>query len=75
MQIWAREFNTIYEALRTQLQNGQEGFIDSYAATNPAEFFAVASEYFFTAPEVLKKCCPGVLKQLALFYRRGALHY
>ncbi|HUW76684.1 MAG TPA: zinc-dependent peptidase, partial [Gallionella sp.] len=40
-----------------------------YAATSPAEFFAVACEYFFTAPEQLKKCYPGVHRQLALFYR------
>lgn len=74
-QTWAREFNTTYEALRKQLENGQAGFINAYAATNPAEFFAVASEYFFTAPDELKKCCPGVHKQLALFYQQGALHY
>jgi Mlc titration factor MtfA (ptsG expression regulator) len=52
---------------------GETAFINPYAATSPAEFFAVASEYFFTAPEILKDCCPGVYRQMALFYRQAAV--
>ena len=74
-QTWAAEFNTTYEALCQLLESGQEGFINAYAATNPAEFFAVTSEYFFTAPDILKNCCPGVHQQLALFYRQGAVKF
>jgi len=48
---------------------GEPTAVNPYAATSPAEFFAVLSEYFFTAPDVLKDCCPGVHRQLALFYR------
>ena len=32
--------------------------------------FAVASEYFFTAPDILRRECPGVYDQLALYYRQ-----
>jgi hypothetical protein len=51
---------------------GKSACINPYAATSPAEFFAVASEYFFTAPDILKDCCPGVHRQLTLFYGQAA---
>ncbi|HUW37791.1 MAG TPA: M90 family metallopeptidase [Rhodocyclaceae bacterium] len=69
---WAEAMSGAYDALRLQVAAGEPAFIDPYAATNPAEFFAVLSEYFFTAPDVLKTCCPGVHRQLTLFYRRAA---
>jgi MtfA peptidase len=45
--------------------------IDPYAAENPAEFFAVCSEVFFEAPEVLAQSFPAVFVQLALFYKQN----
>lgn len=70
---WAAELGGAYDALRLQVESGEPACIDPYAATSPAEFFAVASEYFFTAPDVLKRCWPGVHEQLALFYRQQAV--
>ena len=69
---WSEDFGAAYAALSGQLAAGETPFIDPYAASSPAEFFAVASEYFFTAPELLKNCCPGVHRQLALLYRQPA---
>lgn len=65
---WAQEFSSAYDVLCQQVAAGKTAFINPYAATSPAEFFAVASEYFFTAPGILKKCCPGVHRQMTLFY-------
>jgi Mlc titration factor MtfA (ptsG expression regulator) len=65
---WAEDFSGAYDALCMQVSAGEPAFINPYAATSPAEFFAVASEYFFSAPEILKNCCPGVHRQLTLFY-------
>jgi hypothetical protein len=70
---WTAVLNTSYEALCRQVETGESAFINTYAATNPAEFFAVVSEYFFTAPDILKQCCPAVHKQLTLFYRQPRL--
>lgn len=67
--IWAAELSQAYDALCLQVAAEENGFINAYAATNPAEFFAVLSEYFFTAPEILKNNMPSAYKQLALFYR------
>ena len=44
--------------------------IDAYAAESPDEFFAVACEYFFEKPFLLKSEYPEVYAQLALFFRR-----
>ncbi|MEN6587533.1 MAG: M90 family metallopeptidase [Sulfuricella sp.] len=65
---WAEALSGAYDALCQQVAAGQPAFINPYAATSPAEFFAVLSEYFFTAPDILKNCCPAVHKQLTLFY-------
>jgi len=70
---WAEVMSEAYDALCLQVAAGETGFINPYAATSPAEFFAVLSEYFFTAPDILKNCCPGVHKQLTLFYRQASL--
>ncbi|MNP78841.1 Protein MtfA [compost metagenome] len=50
-----------------------ETAIDPYAAENPAEFFAVTSEYFFSAPDLLQQAYPQVYQQLSLFYRQDPL--
>jgi len=70
---WAEDFNGAYDELCLQAASGRPTCINPYAATSPAEFFAVTSEYFFTAPEMLKSCYPGVHRQLTLFYQQAAL--
>lgn len=42
--------------------------IDPYAADAPEEFFAVCSEVFFAAPEVLREAYPEYYAQLAAYY-------
>ena len=70
---WAEALSSAYDALSLQVGTGESPCINPYAATNPAEFFAVLTEYFFTAPEILKNCYPEVHQQLALFYRQPVL--
>lgn len=67
---WSEVLSSAYDKLRKQVADGKSTFINPYAATNPAEFFAVLSEYFFTAPNILKKNCPDVYEQLVLFYQQ-----
>jgi len=71
---WAEDFSAAYDKLCLQVAAGETTFINPYAATSPAEFFAVACEYFFTAQEQLKDCCPGVHRQLVLLLRQAAMH-
>lgn len=53
--------------------NGEETALDPYAAESPAEFFAVMSEAFFEAPQLLREEYPAVYAQLMLFYRQDPL--
>ena len=47
--------------------------LDPYAARDPAEFFAVASEAFFVAPAPLAAAYPRVYALLAAYYRQDPL--
>lgn len=68
-QAWSRVFAQAYERLGEQVDEGIETGLDPYAASDPAEFFAVASETFFTAPALILEEFPDVYAQLARFYR------
>ena len=54
----------------TRVDADEATALDSYAAENPAEFFAVMSEAFFQTPQVVRSHYPAVYEQLALFYRQ-----
>lgn len=49
--------------------------LDPYAAKNPAEFFAVASEVFFVAPAQLIVDYPDVYHLLARYYRQETIAF
>jgi MtfA peptidase len=51
-----------------QMKNEQSD-IDMYGATNPAEFFAVISEYFFERPDLLKANHPELYEMLERIYK------
>lgn len=72
---WALAMQSAYDALNAQLDRDPdtETPIDPYAAEDPAEFFAVASEYFFSAPDLLDEAFPAVYRQLRAFYRQDPL--
>ena len=68
---WSAVFSEAYEALCRCVDEGHPSPpIDEYAAESPAEFFSVASEYFFTLPAELRDALPPVYEQLARFYRQ-----
>lgn len=70
---WIAAFAPAYEDFCRQVDTGKETAIDPYAAEHPAEFFAVASEVFFEAPDLLRDQYPDVYAQLCLFYRQKPL--
>ncbi len=47
--------------------NGSD--INMYGASNPTEFFAVVSEYFFERPDLLKANHPGLYEMLGRIYK------
>jgi hypothetical protein len=66
---WAEAFAPAYLAHRDRLDRGKRSFLDDYAATNEAEYFAVATEAFFEKPRALARELPGVYAALRDFYR------
>lgn len=65
---WVRDFQAAFDALNATLDAGMEPAIDPYAAEAPEEFFAVTSEYHFSAPELLAEAMPAVAEHLRAFY-------
>jgi Mlc titration factor MtfA (ptsG expression regulator) len=65
---WARVLGTEYESLQEEIRRRHRTVMDRYGATNPAEFFAVATETFFEKPRQLKKKHPELYEQLREFY-------
>ncbi len=68
--LWTETFSQSYEKLNQQLDYHQRPYIDPYAATSPAEFFAVFSECFFSAPQILNTHFNDIYQQLKLYYRQ-----
>ena len=73
IETWTSTLSQAYELLQQNIDNFDHSYINPYAGTNPGEFFAVISEYFFTAPEILLQYCPEVYEQLKQYYRQNPL--
>lgn len=66
---WARVLSREYAALQTLTRQHKKSLINSYGATNPAEFFAVITESFFEQPVTMKQQKPELYAELSLFYK------
>ncbi|MBB5353608.1 hypothetical protein HNR46_003869 [Haloferula luteola] len=65
---WARVFTQSYQDFLDRLHHGQKTVLDPYGATDPAEFFAVATEAFFEKPHPLSKARPELYEELRQYY-------
>jgi Mlc titration factor MtfA (ptsG expression regulator) len=66
---WAGVCSEAYAKHRAWVDNGWPTLMDAYGATNEAEFFAVATETYFTEPWTLAYEHPALYALLAEFYR------
>ena len=67
---WARVLSEEYDRLRRDTEKGRRDVLDEYGATNPAEFFAVATECFFEKPIPLRRKHPQLYEELKEYYRQ-----
>jgi len=67
---WARVLGKEYERLQQDASLGKETLLDQYGATNPAEFFAVATEFFFEKPRQLLQQLPQLYDELRRYYKQ-----
>jgi len=72
---WARVMSAELRALRHADYAGLPTVLDTYGATNPAEFFAVATEAFFERPLALQVRHPELFRELRDFYRQDPTAY
>lgn len=72
---WARVMGDEYQNFLHDLKHHQQTVIDSYGATNLAEFFAVVTECFFERPKALKKKHPDLYGQFHEFYLQDPASY
>ena len=74
-QQWAEVLSYEFEQLQKQLALGLPTLFDAYAATNPAEFFAVISEVFFEQPDLFAAQHGALYQQLRSFYALDPLSW
>jgi Mlc titration factor MtfA (ptsG expression regulator) len=67
---WARILKRDYEKLLRQVSRNGDTLLDKYGATNPAEFFAVATECFFERPKEMRRLHPDLYQELKRFYQQ-----
>jgi len=70
---WIAAFEPAYLDFCRRVDRHEDTAIDPYAAEHPSEFFAVVSEVFFEAPDLLRDEYPAVYAQLARYYRQDPL--
>jgi len=66
---WSRVMSEEFARLQQQAVTGEPALFSYYGATNPAEFFAVASEVFFEQPRAMASAHPALYEELRTLYR------
>lgn len=72
---WARVLGDEYVHLQQDAEHGRKTVLDKYGATNPAEFFAVATECFFEKAIQLKRKHPELYEELKLYYQQDPVQF
>ncbi len=66
---WARILSREYLRLQQDIQHHRKSVLDPYGVTNPAEFFAVATEAFLTKPQQMQCNEPELYAELKEYYK------
>lgn len=74
-QCWSDVFSAQFEQLKIQAKTGKSSLFDYYGATEPAEFFAVASEVFFEQAQQFYHQHPRLYQQLKQYYHVDPIHW
>lgn len=72
---WEKDLLAAMEEIEAEVElvGEQAATIDPYAASDAAECFAVLSEYFFSAPDLLAQRFPAMYQHLHQFYRQDPI--
>jgi MtfA peptidase len=72
---WREVMRTEFASLRVAEETGIPTLLDTYGATNPAEFFAVATEAFFERPYALRTRHPKLYAELQRYFQQDPVEY
>lgn len=72
---WATVFDAEFHRLVQSVERGRPTLLDRYGATNRAEFFAVATECFFSQPLALRHAHPKLYTVLRDFYNQDPVEW
>jgi len=67
-RVWRDTMQREFEALNRAVDDGRRTLLDKYGASDPAEFFAVATECFFERGAALQARHPSLYDVLRRFY-------
>ena len=70
---WFESFSKGFKDFESRCDHGKNIGINCYAATSPAEYFAVLSEVFFERPDIILKHYSDVYEQLRQYYMQDPL--
>lgn len=72
---WGRVMGAEFRALRAAEAMEVPTVLDLYGATDPIEFFAVATEAFFERPKALRQRHPDLYAELQRFFRQDPVEF
>jgi Mlc titration factor MtfA (ptsG expression regulator) len=72
---WRDVMRTEFGSLRAAEETGIPTLLDTYGVTNPAEFFAVATEAFFERPRMLRSRHPKLYAELQSYFQQDPVEY
>jgi Mlc titration factor MtfA (ptsG expression regulator) len=66
---WSRALTKEYSNFLSRVKKHRKTVVDRYGATNPAEYFATATEAFFEKPDQLSEKQPDLFDALQQYYQ------
>ena len=72
---WSEVMKTEFASLRAADETGVATLLDTYGATDPAEFFAVSVEAFFEQPRALRARHPRLYGELQNYFQQDPAEY
>ena len=72
---WREVMRTEFASLRAAEVTGIPTLLDTYGATNAAEFFAVSAEAFFERPVMLRAQHPRLYEELRNYFRQDPVEF
>jgi len=72
---WSEVMSSEFASLRAADETGIPTLLDTYGATNPAEFFAVSVEAFFEQPRALRARHPKLYAELRKYFKQDPVEY